>query len=88
MEGDESQLLFMFIQKEQVKFWQMSLNLIAALEKLKKNVLRHRNSNYPYDIQRYLSNDQDYDINLRARKTDKKCKNLLNFPALTLPVRF
>jgi hypothetical protein len=47
---------------------------------------RFRDNNFIiflYDIQRYVSNDQAY-YKLSDNKIDKKCKHLLNFPAVTL----
>jgi hypothetical protein len=65
-EEERAQLLFIFIQKERVKSWRISLKLIAVDDTVKTSVLGLRII-FSYDIQRYVPHDQAYDM-LSANK--------------------
>jgi hypothetical protein len=56
-----AQQLFTFMQKEWVKYWRISLKLIAVDDTVKTYVLVFRDNNFSYGIQRQISNDHAYD---------------------------
>jgi hypothetical protein len=59
-EEERPQLLFIFMQKERVKSWRISLKVIAVDNTVKTSVLGSRD-NFSCGIQWYLSKDQACD---------------------------